>query len=122
MGDNPSPNGDNGRDAAGRFAPGNAGGPGNPRARHSAALRRALLEAVSDDDIRLVVEKLVELAKAGDLAAIRELLDRTIGRPAPVSEFDVPPVQITIGPDRVFPEPPGGYESYRAGDSPAEVL
>ena len=34
-----------------------------------------------EDDLRQVVTKLVELAKGGDLAAIRELLDRTMGKP-----------------------------------------
>ena len=34
-----APAGDNGRDARGRFAPGNAGGPGNPFARRVAELR-----------------------------------------------------------------------------------
>jgi hypothetical protein len=40
-----------------------------------------LLAAVSDDDLRAVVSTLVEMAKAGDLAAIRELLDRVLGKP-----------------------------------------
>jgi hypothetical protein len=35
----------NGRDSAGRFAKGNLGGPGNPYARHTAALRQALARA-----------------------------------------------------------------------------
>jgi hypothetical protein len=34
---------DGGRDAKGRFAPGNAGGPGNPFARRTAELRREFL-------------------------------------------------------------------------------
>jgi hypothetical protein len=41
----------NGRDAAGRFAPGNPGGPGNPFARRTAQLREALLRHVSEQDI-----------------------------------------------------------------------
>ncbi len=77
----PSTNGDNGREATGRFAKGNAGGPGNPFASRVAALRILLLDAVSNDDLRAVIAKLVEQAKAGDLAAIRELLDRIMGKP-----------------------------------------
>ena len=77
----PLPNGINGRVASGRFAPGNPGGPGNPHGKRTAALRAMVTEAVTDDDLRAVVAKLVELAKGGDLAAIRELLDRTIGKP-----------------------------------------
>lgn len=74
----PSPNG---RDGRGRFAAGNPGGPGNPYAKRVGELRAALVEAVSAEDMRAIVGKLVEEAKAGDVRAIRELLDRTLGRP-----------------------------------------
>ncbi len=77
----PSSNGSIGRDERGRFAQGNAGGPGNPHAGKVARLRTALLAAVTEDDVREIVERLVRLAKEGDLAAIRELFLRTIGRP-----------------------------------------
>ena len=40
----------------------------------------AMLEAVTEDDVRAVITKLVELAKGGDLAAIREVLNRTVGK------------------------------------------
>lgn len=80
-------NGANGRDARGRFARGNKGGPGNPRCRRAAALRQLLVGAVSDDDFRAVVAKLVDMAKAGDLAAIRELFDRMLGRPVGIDEL-----------------------------------
>jgi hypothetical protein len=40
-----------------------------------------MLDAVSDDDVRAVTAKLVEKAKSGDLGAIRELLDRVVGKP-----------------------------------------
>ncbi len=46
-----------------------------------AKLCTALLAAVTEDDMRAIVERLVRLAKEGDLAAIRELFLRTIGRP-----------------------------------------
>ncbi|MEO8494174.1 MAG: DUF5681 domain-containing protein [Planctomycetota bacterium] len=77
----PSPNGANGRDARGRFAPGNSGGPGNPQAKKTAALRMAMLTCVTIKDLRDIVKALVRKAKAGDVAAAREVLDRTIGRP-----------------------------------------
>ena len=70
----------NGRGPNGRFAKGNPGGPGNPHANRTARLRAMLLDTVSDDDFRAVVAKLVAMAKAGDLVAIRELLDRTLGK------------------------------------------
>jgi hypothetical protein len=39
------------------------------------------LDAVTADDLRAIVAKLVTMAKGGDLAAIREVLDRTLGKP-----------------------------------------
>lgn len=74
----PSPNG---RDGLGRFATGNPGGPGNPHAKRVGELRSALMAAVRPGDVTAIVGKLVELAKAGDVRAIREVLDRTLGRP-----------------------------------------
>src|SRR5262245_47993772 len=62
----PSPKGDV-RDSRGRFVPRNPGGPGNPFARQVAALRQAVLNAVTAEDIQTVVRKLIELAAAGSL-------------------------------------------------------
>jgi hypothetical protein len=75
--DAPSPNG---RTATGRFANGNPGGPGNPHGRRVADLRAALLDAVTPEDIYAVAKALVARAKAGEVAAIRELLDRVMGK------------------------------------------
>ena len=70
----------NGRTASGRFAKGNPGGPGNPHSRRVAALREALLESVTEADIRAVAKALVSKAKGGDIPAVRELLDRLLGK------------------------------------------
>ena len=75
----PSPNG---RNARGRFAKGNLGGPGNPYAKRVADLRAALLESVTEQDIRAVARALVKRAKEGEVPAVRELLDRLLGRTA----------------------------------------
>jgi hypothetical protein len=80
-GGSPSPNGANGRDAHGRFAKGNPGGPGNPFARRVAALRRALCETVTEDDVRAITCKLLQQARDGDPAAVRVLFAYAIGRP-----------------------------------------
>lgn len=80
----PSPNGglsSADRDSRGRFTPGNAGGPGNPLGGKVARLRAALIEAVSEDDIRAIAHGLIEQAKDGDIAAAKELLNRTLGKP-----------------------------------------
>lgn len=78
----PSPNGSNGkRDASGRFAAGNPGGPGNPYARQVAQLRAVILDAVTEDDLKAIVAGLIERAKDGDLAAAQELFNRLLGKP-----------------------------------------
>lgn len=81
----PSPNGPIGRDRTpdGRFATGWRGGPGNPQAKKTAALRRAMYAAVSARDIRAIVKKLLEEAQAGDTAAAKLLLAYTLGEPTP---------------------------------------
>ncbi len=80
-----------GRDASGRFAPGNPGGPGaiaHERTKRARELRQALHDAVTPEDVAAVARALVDRAKAGDVAAARELLDRIIGRPLPAEPQD----------------------------------
>jgi hypothetical protein len=86
--DRPSANGANGRDERGRFTRGNLGGPGNPFARRVAVFRRAICQAVSEDNIRAVTGRLVQQARAGDVAAARVLLAYAVGRPADVVDPD----------------------------------
>jgi hypothetical protein len=80
-GETPSSIGENGRDASGRFAKGNAGGPGNPFGRLMAQLRSAFCRRISQEEIELVAETLLERAKAGDVAAARLVLSYSIGKP-----------------------------------------
>ena len=77
----PSPNGQHGRDSMGRFTTGNPGGPGNPHSRQVADIRRAMVEAVSEDDLQAIVATLIAKAKAGNIMAAREVLDRLLGKP-----------------------------------------
>jgi hypothetical protein len=81
MSDSPSTNGANGRGAHGRFSKGNPGGPGNPHVKRVARLRLALFKSVKPADLREVVAALLAQAKAGDVASIRELLQRLLGPP-----------------------------------------
>ncbi len=82
----PSTNGGNGRDTRGRFTKGNQGGPGNPNAQHVAKLRDGFRTACTVADVRAICRKLVALAKNGNLMAVREVLDRTIGKSAAADE------------------------------------
>jgi len=71
----------NGHDAQGRFTKGNKAARGNPFARRMAKLRSIALDAVTEEDVRAVVRKLVDQAKAGDSAAAKLLLAYVLGRP-----------------------------------------
>jgi hypothetical protein len=87
MNKQPSPNGPNGgRDPRGRFLKGNGGGPGNPHAKRVAKLRSVVIAAVTETDLRAIVQRLVLLAKTGDVAAAKLLLDRILG-PAESLDF-----------------------------------
>ena len=97
----PSTNRPNGRDARGRFTKGNPGGPGNPHVAAVAKWRTALVETVTAADLRRVIRKLVESAEAGEPWAIRELLDRTLGRPTQPPEPSVPPHQEITRPNAI---------------------
>jgi hypothetical protein len=70
-----------GRGSDGRFKPGNKAAKGNPHAKAVQKLRAALFEAVQPDDLRQIVAAMVEKAKAGDIPACREVLERTLGKP-----------------------------------------
>src|SRR5262249_59821329 len=75
----PSP--DSGHDARGRFTRGNKEGRGNPHARQVAALRKALLETVTEQDMIEIAHALMIQAKMGDVAAATLLLSYTLGKP-----------------------------------------
>lgn len=68
----------NGRDAAGRFAAGNAGGPGRPRREVERQFLDATLAAVSVEDWSEIVKRAAADAKAGDAKA-RDWLARVLG-------------------------------------------
>ena len=69
------------RSANGHFAKGNAGGSGNPHAKRTAHIKRVLLDAVTDDDVRAIVKSLIEEAKTGNAKAAELILNRLIGKP-----------------------------------------
>jgi hypothetical protein len=71
----------NGHDAQGRFTKGNKASRGNAFSRRTAALRAIALDAVTEEDVRAVMRKLIEQAKTGDAAAAKLLLAYVIGRP-----------------------------------------
>jgi hypothetical protein len=78
-----------GRDNAGKFSAGNSFGRGNPVARHAQRLRQLFVTAVTEEDIRDIVSKLVAMAKNGDIQAANLLLTRALGKPS-TSEVTLP--------------------------------
>ncbi len=70
-----------GRDAKGRFAEGNPGGPGNPYTRQTALLRQVVLDELNEVEIRIIVQRLKAVALAGDVQAIKLVLAYAIGKP-----------------------------------------
>jgi hypothetical protein len=99
-----------GRQTNGQFAKGNQFGPGNPFARKCAAFRAALMEAVTEQDIKDIAVKLRDEAKSGDKAAVKLLFQYVIGKPQPAVDPDALDVQEMRGhmagaiPPEVFEE------------------
>jgi len=113
------------RDARGRFLPGNQAAKGHrhPHARRAVKLAEAFCETVKVADIRAVAKKLVQMARKGDLQAIRELLDRTLGRPpqAELAEFEdqVRLIKWPIAPPATI-ENQGASDSGKPDEKPDE--
>jgi hypothetical protein len=78
------------RTSSGQFAQGHSYSVGNKSHTNerTKALKQALLEAVSDQDMKDIVVKLVKKAKEGDIQAIKELFDRCLGRPLQTHSVD----------------------------------
>jgi hypothetical protein len=76
----PPPCPDQGAD--GRFLPGNKAAAGNSFHRAVAARRKALLDAVSPEEVAAVGRKLTEQALAGDVPSAKVLLSYVVGKPA----------------------------------------
>lgn len=82
-----------GRGAHGRFAPGNSIAKGNAGARAVAKFRAALLQAVTEEDVKTIAVRLIRIATGADhddasdvIAAARLLLAYVVGRPPEAEE------------------------------------
>jgi hypothetical protein len=84
------------RDTAGRFLKGNPGGPGNPYAKQVAALKAALFEALTREDIQAVVRRMIGEALAGNVAAARLLLEYAVGKPLPGSAANALDAELAV--------------------------
>ena len=69
------------RDAVGRFAKGNKGGKGNPFARNVAMMRKCFFNAVTENEMTVLVRLIYHMAMEGDLKAAGLLFKYMIGQP-----------------------------------------
>ena len=79
----PIQNGPN-RGPGGRFAKGNSGGPGSGIARKVARFRNAMFSTVKPGDVKEIIAKLIEQAKAGESWAVKLALEYLCGPPRDV--------------------------------------
>ena len=70
------------RDRRGRFAKGNKLGGANTLAGRAAQIRAILLKRMTDEKAGKLADRLIKMATGGNLAAIKELFDRTMGKAA----------------------------------------
>jgi hypothetical protein len=77
---NPLPTDNNGRDAKGRFGLGNKAAKGNPHQRRVQSYRAAVYEFVEPEKVRDVMLALYTCAMEGEVDAIKEFLNRTVGK------------------------------------------
>lgn len=85
----PSTNGSNGRDKRGRFTKGNPGGPGNPNSKQTSVYRKAIREAVSEEDVKSIMNAMVAAATKGDVNAAKFVMSYAVGSPKDyIDEFE----------------------------------
>ena len=77
-----------GRTKEGKFAPGYKGGPGNPHIAKVAEIRKQMYEVLTPR-IPAIIAKLAEMAEDGNIYAIKEVLDRSLGKPQQTIEAKV---------------------------------
>lgn len=70
-----------GRKINGHFVKGNKIGRGDPHFARVQGVRTTIFNATSEEEVREIWGQLISKAKAGNLAAIREVLDRLLGKP-----------------------------------------
>ena len=90
------------RDTLGRFQKGNAAAKGhkNTMARRRQALTDTFLRELKQEDFKAIVRKLIDQAKEGDMTAIREVLDRALGRPIPFEpEKGIIDIEVILPPE-----------------------
>lgn len=99
-----------GRGPRGRFAPGNAGGPGRPPRPVELHYLRAISDACPLDVWRDIVQKAVDLAKTGDAAARAWLSKYLCGDSSLKASLPVPSLSEAIGQGFEGYDPMAGFD------------
>ena len=95
------------RDDAGRFAEGNKGGPGNPFNRKVALLKKWLIEEVTEERIKNIGNKLMEMAEEGCVPAARVLFQYVLPKSVEPDRVDMDEWDILKQAGGLFNELPG---------------
>lgn len=89
-----APSDNSGRDARGRFAPGNPGRPGGAR-RRAFEMRRVADEVITPNIQAGIMRRAARMALEGNLPSIRFVAERVAGRPADVP-LDTEPLEVVL--------------------------
>jgi len=80
-------NGD--RDASGKFVKGNKAAAGSKNKQKAQILKNVLLDTVTVKDMQKAIRRLVKMAHAGDITALRLLFDRVYGKARQALYLDI---------------------------------
>jgi hypothetical protein len=86
--DAPQPAGEQ-RDSQGRYLKNNAGGPGNPHARHCARMLEMFRNSITDEKMYGLCRVLFERAITGDMSALKMIWQYKLGKPLPAPNPDM---------------------------------
>jgi hypothetical protein len=79
----------NQRDPQGRYLKNNAGGPGNPHARHCARMLEMFRNSITDEEMYGLCRVLYERAITGDMSALKMIWQYKLGKPLPAPNPDM---------------------------------
>jgi len=92
---------DDERKANGQFKKGWSGGPGRPRLDAEQKYLRTLHRSLLQRDVREIIKKLIDKAKAGNIQATKLLLEYAIGKPTQYVAADLTsdgkPIKAYVG-------------------------
>lgn len=105
------------RSAGGRFAAGNAGGPGSRNNARMAALRNAISKCCRPSQLVELFQSMRMQALNGDVAAARVLLSYVVGRPREAQQLTASTIALPMANGRELCQGIDGIaQAYQAGE------